>query len=140
MAILIDKLLNVQCKIGRIWYVSKPIKNPFKMRLKDAWGVLTGRYEAVKFAEEEKEKDPTWKKETRILSELDIERMKEAWRMNPIFKHIIDDYITMGQDTSSAIEHAQIDFDKLPEKIKKPKHNLKFECPTCHDSLTVARD
>ena len=64
---------------------------------------------------------------------------EEGYRINLIFKHVIDDYLAMGQDVPSAIEHAQIDFGKLPKKQKVLRHNLKFECPTCHQTLTVER-
>ena len=86
MAILVDKLLNAQAKIGRIWYVSKPTKKPFINRVKDVWGILTGRFEAVKFAESEKDKDPSWKRETRILSELDVEKIKEKVHVDIVRK------------------------------------------------------
>lgn len=65
--------------------------------------------------------------------------MKESYKINLIFKHIIDDYIIMGHDVPTAIEHARIDFGKLPKKQKTLRHNLKLECPTCHTKILVER-
>lgn len=78
MAMLIDNYFETVTKIGRRWFVAKPVKGPFITRLKDVWGVLIGRYDAVKFAEIEKVKDKNWYKITKVLSSLDIEKVKEA--------------------------------------------------------------
>ena len=49
-----------QVQIGHRWYVAKCVSGPFIGRLKDAIGVLTGRYDAVKFASVEAKKDPNY--------------------------------------------------------------------------------
>lgn len=79
MAYLIDDLLKNQTQVGKRWFVAKPVVGPLISRIKDAWRVITGRYDAVKFAEVEHTKDiDGWVKNVRVLSELDVERAKEA--------------------------------------------------------------
>ena len=63
MAYFIDELVKdaPQVQIGHRWYIAKAVSGPFICRLKDAIGVLTGRYDAVKFAAVEAKKDPNYK-------------------------------------------------------------------------------
>lgn len=57
MAIRIDDTKDwPEVEIDGKWYLSKPCINVFIYRLKDAWGVLTGRYEAVSFEREERQR------------------------------------------------------------------------------------
>lgn len=55
MAMLIDAIAKnwPKTNIGDIWYFSKPYIKPLRWRISDAWGVLTGRYGAHKYASEE---------------------------------------------------------------------------------------
>jgi hypothetical protein len=49
MAYDIDELIHAEALIDGKWVISRPIKGPFISRLKDAIGVLKGKYDAVKF-------------------------------------------------------------------------------------------
>ena len=60
MAYLIDNLVECQSEIyvgtpesfKTYWCIAKPEPVPFIKRLKDAWGVLIGKYQAVYFVED----------------------------------------------------------------------------------------
>jgi hypothetical protein len=62
MAYFADEIVKNQnqVQIGHRYYVAKCLSGPFIGRLKDAIGVLTGRYDAIKFAEVEAKKDPNY--------------------------------------------------------------------------------
>ena len=45
--------------LGDGWYMAKPCVGPFLWRLKDAWGVLTGRYGAHSYESEERKRKDT---------------------------------------------------------------------------------
>lgn len=77
MAMLIDEFFEVQVKVGQRYFIAKPVKKPLISRLKDICGVITGRYEAVKFAEFEHAKVKDWKKVTSLVSPLVLEKAKE---------------------------------------------------------------
>jgi hypothetical protein len=38
-----------ETNINGLWVLARPVIGPFWSRVKDAWGVLTGRYDAIKF-------------------------------------------------------------------------------------------
>lgn len=46
-----DELLQTKAKIGDAWYVAKPEPGPLPWRIRDAWAVVTGKAEAVRFKE-----------------------------------------------------------------------------------------
>jgi hypothetical protein len=100
MAQLIDNYFELATQIGRRWFVSKPVKGPFITRLRDVWGVLTGRYDAVKFAEIENVKDKNWHKKTKVLSALDVERAKEAAHLKLQKKVFKGDVSSFGKLTT----------------------------------------
>jgi hypothetical protein len=62
MALKIDELKKEwpEEEIDGTYYLTKPLKGPLLWRLKDAWGVLTGRYEAFSFVGEEKRRKAGW--------------------------------------------------------------------------------
>lgn len=49
MAYSIDDLLHSEALIDSEWVLSRPCIGPLWYRLKDAVGVLLGKYDAVKF-------------------------------------------------------------------------------------------
>ena len=49
VAYFIDDLMHSETCIDGKWITSRPIKGPFWCRLKDAIGVLLGKFDAVKF-------------------------------------------------------------------------------------------
>lgn len=57
MAYFIDDLTHNQAEVvkevgkenKKVWVVARPMSSPFIQRLKDAWLVLTGKADAVKF-------------------------------------------------------------------------------------------
>ena len=49
MALLIDCLLDIKAEVNGKWVVARPLKGPFWWRVKDAWRVLTGKCDAVRF-------------------------------------------------------------------------------------------
>lgn len=50
MPYFIDKLLNNKDLLGKAWYIAEPYIDPLITRIKDAIGILTGKYRAVVFA------------------------------------------------------------------------------------------
>jgi hypothetical protein len=53
MAYLIDSYRGATTIVGGKVVMAKPYaKKPLKWRIRDAWGVLTGKYHAVAFAED----------------------------------------------------------------------------------------
>lgn len=58
MAVKLDDIIktSVSTEIDGHWYCAKPCVKPFVWRLKDAWGVLTGRYESHSFESEERQR------------------------------------------------------------------------------------
>jgi len=52
MAYLIDDLLHSEALIDNKWVLSRPCIGSFLNRLKDAVGVLLGKYDAVKFCKQ----------------------------------------------------------------------------------------
>ena len=104
MAMLIDNYFEVQTKIGRRWFVAKPVTGPFITRLKDVWGIITGRYDAVKFAETEAVKDKNWHKVTNVLSALDIEKAKEAAHMK-LKKRVFENNINSNGSLGTKRNH-----------------------------------
>lgn len=53
MAEIIDKYCENEVNTGGNWYICKPELNiPLKTRIKDAFGVLLGKYVAVYFQED----------------------------------------------------------------------------------------
>jgi len=62
MAHFIDSFKNSSCEVHGGWFISKPITlsslfglNGLTSRIKDAWGVFTGKYTAVFFAEDDRD-------------------------------------------------------------------------------------
>jgi len=54
MATLIDRLMETTTEYAGEWYIAKPISsNGIFNKLKDAWGVLIGKYRAIYFYEDE---------------------------------------------------------------------------------------
>lgn len=76
MALLIDSYFNTREKIGHVFCVAKPICQCFIRRLRDAVGVISGRYDAVKFVRTELEKDTKFREEFSSISPDEIERIK----------------------------------------------------------------
>ena len=59
MACLIDDLFDSKVNLEGHWFVADPEISSFFNRLKDAFGILTGRYQAVKFARIEMKRKKT---------------------------------------------------------------------------------
>lgn len=97
MAILVDDLLPNQVKVGQRYFVAKPVVNSFIMRIADAFHVLTGRFAAVKFAEEEHTKVKDWKRVTSLVSPLEIERAKERAYEDLKIKMLKDELNSFGE-------------------------------------------
>lgn len=51
MAYFIDSYINQKTEIDGKWVISRPLSGPFIIRLKDAWLVLIGKADAVRFYE-----------------------------------------------------------------------------------------
>ena len=49
MAYQFEDLMHTETHIDGKWVTSRPLVGPFWSRLKDAIGVLLGKYDAVKF-------------------------------------------------------------------------------------------
>lgn len=49
MAYLIDSYTNQRKEIDSKWVISRPLSGPFITRLKDAWLVICGKADAVRF-------------------------------------------------------------------------------------------
>ncbi len=49
MADLIDDLIQTTIKIEGRYVIAKPLPNLVINRIKDVWGILTGKYLAVRF-------------------------------------------------------------------------------------------
>ena len=49
-----DPETNIMVAGKEKWVISKEIIPPLNWRIRDAWGVLIGKYEAFKFHEEDK--------------------------------------------------------------------------------------
>ena len=47
--LLADELMKNQTIIDDRWWASRPVVGPFLSRLRDAWSVIRGRADAVKF-------------------------------------------------------------------------------------------
>ncbi len=57
MASMIDQIRHdPKVEIEGKWYIAKPVVKFFSWRLRDAWGVLIGRYEAHAFESEERKR------------------------------------------------------------------------------------
>ena len=105
MAYFADKIAKNenQVQIGHRYYVAQCVPGPFICRLKDAIGVLTGRYDAVKFAAVEAKKDPNYI--PKLMTDEEI-----AKAVNAVNKHVIeqdtgykfteDDKLKMGRNES----------------------------------------
>ena len=52
MAYLIDGYFQTKTEIEGKWVIARPLLGSFISRLKDAWLVLTGKADAVKFHEQ----------------------------------------------------------------------------------------
>ena len=81
MAMLADNFVKIVSKnqvlVLRHWMVATPWPPVLRERIKDAWYVFTGRYQAVKFAAIEYEKDATYKKNFPFLTDAEVERSLE---------------------------------------------------------------
>ncbi len=55
MVYLIDNIIDVRTKIGKNWYISRLLSGPSILRLKDAWLVLRGKADAVRFIQNSEE-------------------------------------------------------------------------------------
>ncbi len=51
MAMFIDDYMKLRTNIGGKWVIAKPLSPFLWWRIKDAWKVITGEYQAVKFHE-----------------------------------------------------------------------------------------
>jgi len=49
MAYLIDDLTGNRKNIDGCWWITRPLKGPFWSKVKDAWRVLVGKCDAIKF-------------------------------------------------------------------------------------------
>ncbi len=49
MAYFIDGYIKNKTEIDGKWVISRPLPGPFLLRLKDAWLVITGQADAVRF-------------------------------------------------------------------------------------------
>ena len=47
--LFVDNLNDAQAEIDNKWVIARPVAGTFIDRIKDAWKVLTGKCEAVKF-------------------------------------------------------------------------------------------
>lgn len=89
MAMLADDFVKMgastKTKVLRHWMVSNPLPPCFLERVKDALRVLTGRYQAVKFAAIEYEKDKAFRKSFPLLTDAEVQRSLEAVEI--VFAH-----------------------------------------------------
>ncbi len=85
MAMLADDFVRVvatnKSQVLRHWMVANPLPPVLKERIKDAWRVLTGRYQAIKFAAIEYEKDKVYKRNFPLLTDAEVQRSLEKVEM-----------------------------------------------------------
>ena len=81
MATLADNFVEMAPKnkklVLRHWMIANPLPPVLRTRIKDAWYVLTGRYQAIKFAAIEYEKDAAYKESFPLLTDAEVERSLE---------------------------------------------------------------
>lgn len=65
---------------------------------------------------------------------------KETWILNPIIRHIIDDFVEEDVDIGTAVKEAQKLFEKIPKKDRIPKDNNSFTCQKYNQNFILEKE
>jgi len=63
---------------------------------------------------------------------------EEAYRINPLLVHIVEDFEEEGMTTGNAIDEASKIFDKIP-KDKRHLSAEPFTCPKCNRTFETEK-